>query len=115
MPMLSHGSGIPSPSEVWLIDLGSIKRACLCLAVAVVALRQFRRVQRRNGPRGRAFRGKPLRRWTRRYSSLRDECYHTRALFVSVQNFEAASDLHCISLQRLQCIFTFNQEVTANQ
>ncbi len=46
------------------------------VAVAVVALRQPRRVQRRNGCMGRSVCGKPLRRWTRRFSSQRDEFYH---------------------------------------
>ena len=46
----------------------------MCLAVVVVALRQTRRVQRRNSS-DRSICGKPLRRWTRRYSSQRDEFY----------------------------------------
>ena len=49
---------------------------CICLAVAVVALRQPRRVQRRNSSHTPLGLWKPLRRWTRRYSSQRDEFYH---------------------------------------
>ena len=56
-----------------------------CRAVAVVALRQPRRVQRRNGSRGRSVRGRPLRRWTRRYSSQRDEFHHLSTDTISVQ------------------------------
>ena len=53
---------------------------CTCLAVAVVALRQPRRVRRRNGSHGPLGFRKSLRRWTRRYSSQRDEFYHTKQI-----------------------------------
>ena len=48
-------------------------RRRICLAVAVVALRQPRRVQRRKARTDRSIYWKPLRRCTRRYSSQRDE------------------------------------------
>ena len=52
----------------------------ICLAVAVVALRQPRRVQRRNASRGQTGLPKSLRRCTRRYSSQRDEFHHAKQI-----------------------------------
>src|SRR6185503_4376716 len=54
--------------------------ACICLAVAVVALRQPRRVQRRNASRGQTGLPKSLRRCTRRYSSQRDEFHNAKQI-----------------------------------
>src|SRR6266540_3047391 len=58
-------------------------RKYLFTVVAVVALRQPRRVQRRNSS-DRSDCGKPLRRWTRRYSSQRDEFYHRKQILAQI-------------------------------
>ena len=68
----------PSPLARTVAPIPSGESPGICLAVAVVALRQPRRVQRRNGLHGRF--AEPLRRWTRRYSSQRDEFYHAKQI-----------------------------------
>src|SRR6185503_17246730 len=61
-------------------ERGLVLSQGICLAVAVVALRQPRRVQRRNASRGQTGLPKSLRCCTRRYSSQRDEFHHAKQI-----------------------------------
>src|ERR1041384_6384571 len=73
-----------------------------CLAVAVVALRRPRRVQRRTGSRVPLDLRKPSRRCTRRYPSQRDEFYHAKLISQREGEGRFMEKCHYARLDRLK-------------